>query len=122
MFNLKKVFYSSIIFLALPSLAFAKDIPDLKSLISYIMDTLNALIPLFFAIAFLAFIWGIIGYLRAGGAAKMAEARNYIIFGILAMAVMLSVFGLAYMVKNTFFESAPTPANFHGTETNNTID
>lgn len=109
MFNLKKMSFGTIALFLVPSLAFAEDVKDVKSLITYIISILNALIPLLFAIAFIAFIWGIIKYIAAGGSAKMAEARNYIIFGILGMAVMLSVFGLAYLVKNSFFESAPTP-------------
>jgi hypothetical protein len=109
MSSIKK--YSLIVFAFSPAFALAADITDLKSLITYAIQIMNALIPLFFAMAFLGFIWGVIKYLYAAGPQKLSEARNYIIFGILAMAVMLSVWGLALLVKNSFFESAQTPVD-----------
>jgi hypothetical protein len=121
MLNLKTRLWGIVSLFLLPSLAFAldRDIHDLKSLITYVLQLLNALIPLFFAIAFLAFIWGIIKYLYAAGAKELSEARNYIIFGIIAMTVMLSVLGLANILKNTFFPQAPSPAgNNFFTQTN----
>jgi hypothetical protein len=107
MSNLKKIILSVGVLALTPAPALAANITDLKSLIAYVMDILNSLIPLFFAIAFLAFIWGIIRYLYAGGPKQLGEARNYIIFGIIAMTVMMSVWAIAMVIKNSFFQSTP---------------
>ncbi len=115
---LKKFSFTTSALVLMPSMAYAKDITDLKGLIAYIMEILNSLVPLFFAMAFLAFIWGIIKYLYAGGPKELGEARNYIIFGIIAMTVMLSVLGIANLIKNSFFKSTPTPVEGLYTTTN----
>jgi hypothetical protein len=94
---------------ALPLVARAENITDLKSLIAYVRATLNSLVPLLFAIAVIGFIWGVIKYIYAGGPQKLSEARNHIIYSVIAIAVMLSIWGLAEMLKNTFFESSRTP-------------
>lgn len=121
MLNLKTRLIGIVSLFLAPSLAFALDgdVQDLKGLISYVLQILNSLIPLFFTIAFLTFIWGIIKYLFAAGSKELGEARNYIIFGIIAMAVMLSALGLATILKDAFFPQSPTPVgnDFFG-ETN----
>ncbi|MCC2630674.1 MAG: seg [Candidatus Paceibacter sp.] len=109
MSNLKKVLIIAGVVFVLPFMVQAANIYDLKSLIYYVIDILNAIIPLLFAIAFLTFIWGIIKYIYAAGPQKLNEGRNYIIYGVIAMTVMVSVWGIAEVLKNTFFESAGSP-------------
>lgn len=92
----------------LPSLAFAGgdgtvDLTNLNTAIRSLIGTVNLLIPFFVALAVLVFIYGLIKYvLSAGDAAARVEARGYIIYGVIGIAVMLSVFGLVNLVRNTF--------------------
>lgn len=77
--------------IAFPLLALA----DLSDTISkwqgYALQGINFLLVL----ATLVFLWGILKYITAGGdAAKIAEARSYILWGIVGLAVMASVWAI----------------------------
>lgn len=64
----------------------------------------NVVVPLIFALAFLTFIWGIFNYFIMGGAdeSKQKEGREFVIWGILGMVVLFSVWGLVNVLLNTF--------------------
>ena|ERR1700733_6243855 len=105
---------SSALFLVAIQPAFActaasgSGVTDLCSLITFLISLINMIIPLLFGLALLAFIWGIIRYIFAAEPNKLNEARNYMVFGIIGMAVMLSVWSLAFLVKDSFFPNSPT--------------
>src|SRR3989344_603494 len=62
----------------------------------YALQAINFLLVL----ATLVFLWGILKYITAGGdAAKVAEARSYIIWGIIGLAVMGSVWAVVNYFK-----------------------
>lgn len=76
---------------------------DAKSLISVVTGILNALIPLFMIIATVVFLWGVIRYITAAGdEEKVKEARNFIIYGLIGLFVMVSVWGLVGVLVSTF--------------------
>lgn len=78
---------------------------DFKCAVEYTVDYINILVPLVIGIALLLFLFGLIKYVRAGADEKMhAEARNLIIWGIVGLFVMTSVWGLVNIITNTFFE------------------
>lgn len=84
------------------------DVSNLQGLISQIQTLVNALIPLLFGFALIGFIWGVVKYIWAGGRPeKIKEARGFIIFSIVGIAVMLSVWSLALFLKDSFFPTAP---------------
>jgi uncharacterized membrane protein len=91
----------------LPVVTNAAGITDLKSLIATVVDVLNSLIPLLLALAICAFIWGVVKYLYSSDPQKLAEARSYIIYSIIAIAVMVSISGIIYLVKNSLFPDVP---------------
>ena len=61
-------------------------------------------IPLIFALALAAFIWGVMQFfiLNPDEEAKREEGKQFILWGIVALAVMLSVWGLVKILGNTF--------------------
>lgn len=60
-------------------------------------------ITILMVLAGVVFAWGIIQYLFAGpDEKKTADARKYMIYGILTLAVMLSAWTLAYLLLDTF--------------------
>ena len=63
----------------------------------------TAVVPAIFAVAFAAFVWGVMRYffVNGGEEAKRAEGRQFVLWGILAMAVLLSVWGLVNMLLST---------------------
>jgi Type IV secretion system pilin len=94
--------------LAVPFAAFAADIADFPGLVSTLTTWLNSLVPLIFGVAMIVFLWGVVRYVIASDVKSKADGRTFIIYGVIGLGVMLSVWGLAFFVKNTFFASAPT--------------
>lgn len=59
--------------------------------------------PIVVALALLGFFWGLAVYIfNAGNEKKKAQGRNIMIWGILALFVMLSVFGIVGALQTTF--------------------
>lgn len=79
-----------------------------ETLISRITDILNLVVPLLIGVAVVIFLFGVVKYITAGGdEAKRTEARNTMIFGIIGLFVMVSVWGLVNVLLGTFgFEGA----------------
>jgi hypothetical protein len=101
-------FISSLVFV--PALAFAQSPSStgvsLNSLSSALQDVgtlINRVIPLLVGVAVVIFIFGIVRFiLAAGDAEKRTEGRKYMVYSIIAIAVMLSVWALVAFVRNTF--------------------
>lgn len=70
---------------------------DLNATITNYIGYAKAIINFLLVIATLVFIWGIIKYITAGGdSTKITEARSYIIWGLIGLAIMASVWALSY--------------------------
>lgn len=66
----------------------------------------NLIIPFLIGIAFVAILWGIAKYLRsAGDTEKVAEGRRVVIWGTIALFMMLTFWGFVTVVKNSLFGS-----------------
>jgi hypothetical protein len=60
------------------------------------------IVPLIMSLALLAFLWGILQYIRKGGEpAEREQARQFMLWGIIGLAVMASVWGLVRILTNT---------------------
>lgn len=98
---MKKLVYASLAFA--PVMALAADFSGLTAIIDFIATTVKRLIPIFFALAIIYFFWGLIVFLRAAGDPKAQEAgRNQMIWGVITIAVMISVYGLALWLQTLF--------------------
>ena len=65
------------------------------------------------ALATLVFLWGIIQYVIAqGDEKKLQESRQYMIYGIIGLAVMISVWGIVNIVIITIFGAGSTEDPF----------
>ena len=54
----------------------------------------GAVVPLLLTLGLVYFLWGITKYVTAGGDEdKMKEGKNLVVYGIIALFVMISVFG-----------------------------
>ncbi len=65
----------------------------------------SSIVPLLFILAIVAFIWGVIQYYLIGAQdseTKKAKGRDFMIWGILALTVMVSVWGLVQILGNSF--------------------
>ena len=69
-----------------------------------VIGALNTVVvPLIFALAFAAFIWGVANYffLHGGEDKSREEGKQFILWGILGMVVLFSVWGLVNMLLST---------------------
>ena len=73
-------------------------------------NIINAAIPVVLALAVLYFFWGLAQYvLNSANEDKKEEGRNIMIWGIIALFVMVSVWGLIRMLQTTFGVGGQTP-------------
>lgn len=64
---------------------------------------LNPLILLMFSVALLVFLWGVFSYIRNGdNESKRTEGKQHILYGLLGMFIMISVYGIMEILINTF--------------------
>lgn len=87
--NLKKVGVSA--FLFAPSLAFAQT--EITDLLKNATIWVNSLTTIVVGLVFIYFIWGLIKYLTSG-AEKKDEAKSQMIYSILIMFVIFSIWGI----------------------------
>lgn len=63
----------------------------------------TVIIPVIFALAFAAFVWGVVKYFFIHGSEENSreEGRNFILWGLIGMAVMFSVWGFVNIMLST---------------------
>lgn len=92
---------------------------NFSSLVNTIISAvLNPLIALFIGAAVVYFLWGVLKYVRQSGDEKAREeGRKMIVYGLIAIFVMVSVWGLVNVLSGTFQfgnSSAPPVPSFKG--------
>ncbi|MEK7120514.1 MAG: pilin [Patescibacteria group bacterium] len=85
----------------LPAVASAQ-VTDVDSVFDLVSGWINTLVPIIIALAVLAFIWGVFRYVVASSDDDKAKGRNMMIWGVVGIFVMVSVWGLVGVLKNTF--------------------
>ena len=89
----------------LPGLALATtaDFTWFNSLVTATQGLVDTLIPLVIAIGLLFFIWGIVQYIAASGdEAAKEEGKRKMIWGIVALFVIIAVWGLVALLVEIF--------------------
>lgn len=78
--------------------------PKFDDLITYITCIISiSVIPLIFVLAFMLFIWGVVQYvINDTEEAKREKGKQFMLWGIIALFVMFSVWGLVAVLGNTF--------------------
>lgn len=69
-----------------------------------IISVMNTIVvPVIFAFTFAAFVWGVVKYffLHGGEEKSREEGRQFILWGVLGMAVLFSVWGFVNIVLST---------------------
>lgn len=75
----------------------------IEGVISKVKDVLLQVVSLLIVVGTIVFMWGIIRYVSAGDdETKVEEGRRLIIFGLIGLAVMVSVWGLVKLIADTF--------------------
>ncbi len=95
----------------IPVVAFAQSFTKIETFFKNIMNFINGtLVPLVFAIAFLAFLWGATKYFILGGAdeGKREEGRQLMLYSIVAFVLMISIWGIVNLIGQGLFNTNDT--------------
>jgi hypothetical protein len=104
---MKKIAAASLSYL-LPVLAFAQgtatgQLNTISGVIRRLQDIINLIIPFIVGLAVLVIIWGVFGYVTsAGDEEKRGEAKQFILWGVIGVFIMVSVWGLVNILVNSF--------------------
>lgn len=71
-------------------------------IIIFFTNVVNAIIPIIIALAVIYFLWGIFKYVFANGEVDKKAAKGVMVYGIFALFVMVSVWGLVNLIGSLF--------------------
>ncbi|HEY4501969.1 MAG TPA: hypothetical protein VJJ20_02785 [Candidatus Paceibacterota bacterium] len=98
---MKKILISSALLFAAPLAAFAQTLQPLANLVSSIGALVGALVPILITAALVVFFWGLIRYLwPSGGKSNVAGAKQLMIWGIITLFVMVSIWGIVRLAQS----------------------
>lgn len=104
--QLRKISIYSAVFLSasFPLLASAQFENDVVSpILENAVRAARILVALAFLLALFMFAWGIVKFISAAGdPEKIREAKQFLLWGVLGMAVLASVFGLITFLQSYF--------------------
>lgn len=95
---------------ALPLIAAAQTPSNLTTLISFVGDTLNRVIPVLIAAAVVVFFWGLVQYIRQSGKGH-DQGKNIMIAGLLGLFIMVSFWGIIRLMQNTLGVNGAVPVS-----------
>lgn len=104
--QLRKISIYSAVFLSasFPLLASAQFANDVVSpILENAVNAARILIALAFLFALFMFAWGIVKFIAAAGdPEKIREAKQFLLWGVIGMAVLASIFGLITFLQSYF--------------------
>ena len=86
---------------------------DFASLVGLFISMIKTLVPLIVGLTLLYFIWGIFQLVSSNSEDSRKEAIGYITYGIVALFVMVSVWGLVSILTSTFFGTSLVIPQLH---------
>jgi uncharacterized membrane protein len=97
---MKKLTFIALLALAMfPSVAFAQArFGGIREFITSAGQLVKLAIPVVAGIALLVFFWGLVKFIYASSAEGKSEGKNFMLWGIIALFVMIAVWGLVYFI------------------------
>ena len=77
-------------------------ITTLQGFLCKVGDILGAVLPILIALGVVYFVWGVVMYMIASDEEAKKAGRDRIIFGIIGLAVIVGLWGLVAILRNTF--------------------
>lgn len=98
---MKKVILATLAFA--PAFAFAQNLGNIDTLVRSIGRIVDLSLPIVIAIALLGFFWGLVKFIFAqGDETAKVEAKKIMLWGLVALFVMISVWGLVRFAQRAF--------------------
>ncbi len=116
--KLRKIILSSLVLLSTVAPVAAQatttasggcQLTDFKSVVTCtITNIVNPLVYLVMGVAVLALLWGVVQYITKGDKPEeRKKGGQFIMYGVIGLFVMISVWGLVAILSGTFFPSGP---------------
>ena len=97
----KSLASATALLLALPLAASAQSLQPLANLIGAIGRLVGALVPILITMALVVFFFGLVRYLMGkGGKSDIAGAKSLMIWGLVSLFVMVSVWGIVRLAQD----------------------
>ncbi len=77
-------------------------ITTIQGIMCKVAEILGAILPILVGLGIVYFVWGVITYMIASDEEAKTAGRDKIIFGVIGLAVIISVWGLVAILRNTF--------------------
>ena len=88
-------------FVALAAVGDTCSTGELKDIICKVQEILEMVVPLLVTLGIIYFVWGIITYVIADDEEAKSSGRNRIIWGLVGLAVIVSMWGLVRLLTET---------------------
>ena len=75
---------------------------SLQFILCRIAYLINSAIPVLIALAVVIFIWGVIQYVISGDEESKSKGRNMMIYGLIGILVIVTIWGLVSLLRNSF--------------------
>lgn len=87
-------------------------ISTLQGILCKISEILGAILPVLIALGVLYFVYGVVTYMIGSDEEAKKKGRDRIIYGVIGLAVIVTVWGLVAILRNTFGLSNIQRINF----------
>ena len=94
-----------VLYAVLPTVALAQGTGTLQGAVQAVGRAVGAAVPIAAAMVLVAFFWGLAMYLfnfGEGDDKKQKQGRNLMVYSILALFVMVTIWGIVGLLANTF--------------------
>ncbi|OGD68701.1 hypothetical protein A3E89_01815 [Candidatus Campbellbacteria bacterium RIFCSPHIGHO2_12_FULL_35_10] len=95
---MKKYYVLGLASLLAPSIVLAA---DATSILGEVKKLIGLVVPLIISLAVIFFLYGLVGYMTKAGD-KKDDAQQTMIWGIIILFVMVSIWGLVNLIQETF--------------------
>lgn len=86
-----------------PAFVFAQSLGNLQTLVQSIGTLVGLALPIVVGLALLAFFWGLVKFIFAqGNEEAKTDAKKIMLWGLIALFVMVSVWGLINFIGTAF--------------------
>lgn len=107
LFQSKKMIAQLLFFLSCvisPKLVFAYAGRDLDGVMGVIMDLIDGLVVVITGLALVFFLWGLAKFiLKAGDEAERAKGKQVMLWGLITLFVMVTVWAIVLFLQSAFF-------------------
>ncbi len=97
---MKKILFGTLL-AAAPFVAFAQNPNQLYGIITIVKNVLNYVMPIVIVLGVIYFIWNVIKYATNKEAEKREEAREAMIYGLIGLFVIVSIWGIIGFIGST---------------------